>query len=97
MLVVERRVTFIFVGTFGGTFQSSSAKSEDSCGFAALIRFPIEESNRLFGSIPACLQSLNERHQRAVDLFIDALKTIFQPFKGRPALPLRFARLDQRV
>ena len=42
-------------------------------------------------------QSLNEHHQRAVDLFTDALKTILQPFKGRPSLPFWFSSLDQRV
>ena len=43
------------------------------------------------------LQSLNQRHQRAVDLFTDALKTILQPLKGLPPLPLRFARFNERV
>ena len=43
------------------------------------------------------LQSLNQRHQRAVDLFSDALKTILQPLKGLPPLPLRFTRFNERV
>jgi hypothetical protein len=40
------------------------------------------------------LQSLNQFHQRAVDLLVDVLEAVFQPFKGRPSLPLRLAGLD---
>ena len=49
------------------------------------------------GPLPSSLQPLDEHHQRAVDLFADLIEAFFQSLKGRPPLPFRPARLDQRV
>ena len=74
-------------------FKANPSKPSKHAGSRPLFDSS-RESHRLFGSIPARLQSLNERHQRAVHLFMDLIEAFFHSFKGCPALPLRFAGAD---
>ena len=61
--------------------------------FDSLLRNHIDLSSQKLTH----LQPLNQRHQRAIDLFTDAFKAIFEPIESSPALPLRFTGVDERI
>jgi hypothetical protein len=42
-------------------------------------------------------EPLNQFHQRAIHLFTDTLKALFEPIKCCPPLPLRFAGFNEGV